>query len=251
MDSFPKLWSISIMSWIRLNQPLNFSNQFLKIAELSRRYVWCWKYFDTARTSFKGSSQDGRGTFEWSSFWNFFWKCSLWESKSKTYTSPTNTTTCRECRSEGSLCSSSWIAVGNEYADDANGEGNESKESLTAVAATTAATSWARSKLTSSCRAARGSDWSISERNEDGWEMDSSYASARMEILDFERKRTVRLTFWSRTFTWGPNVIYFGWWIYMGWRHSCLKNSLQFTLRVKNSEAPINSGLLPQIEGFK
>ena len=34
--------------------------------------------------------------------------------------------------------------------------GNESKESSTAVAATTAATSWARSKSTSSCRAARG-----------------------------------------------------------------------------------------------
>ena len=45
-------------------------------------------------------------------------------------------------------------------------------------------------------------------------------------------------TFWSRTFTWGPNVIYFGWRIYMGWRHSCLK---RFTLRFRNSEAPINS----------
>ena len=66
------------------------------------------------------------------------------------------------------------------------------KESSTAVAATTAPTSWARSKPTSSCRAARRSDWSISERNEDGWEMISSWASARMEILDFERKRTVR-----------------------------------------------------------
>ena len=60
------------------------------------------------------------------------------------------------------------IAVGNEYADDADGEGNESKESSTAVAATTAATSWARSKSTSGCRAARGSDWRISEGNEDG-----------------------------------------------------------------------------------
>ena len=40
----------------------------------------------------------------------------------------------------------------------AHGEGNESKESSTAVVATTAATSWARSKSTSSC---------ISERNED------------------------------------------------------------------------------------
>ena len=53
--------------------------------------------------------------------------------------------------------------------------------------ATTAATSWTRSKSTSSCRAARGSDWRISERNEDGREMDSSYASARMEILRTSR----------------------------------------------------------------
>ena len=55
------------------------------IAELSRRDVWCWKYFDTARTSFEGSSEDGRilwGIFEWPSFWNSFWKYSLWESRS-------------------------------------------------------------------------------------------------------------------------------------------------------------------------
>ena len=34
-------------------------------------------------------------------------------------------------------------------------------------------------------------------------------------------------TFWSRMFTWGPNVMYLGWWIHLGWRHSCLKSSLQ------------------------
>ena len=81
------------------------------------------------------------------------------------------------------------ITIGNEYADDADGQGNEPKESSTSVAATTAAISWTRSESTSSCR----SDWRIPEGNEDGREMDSSYASARMEILDLERKRIVWL----------------------------------------------------------
>ena len=55
------------------------------IAEIFKRDVWCWKYFDTARTSFERSFEDGRilwGIFKWPSVWNFFWKYSLWESRS-------------------------------------------------------------------------------------------------------------------------------------------------------------------------